>query len=352
MQLAFPLAAVFLWSAPPEDPPSPLFAATRPIQLVLEAPLKTIFRDRSQESSEHPARVILTLGDNPDTFDVKVRTRGTTRLQRNVCGFPPIRLNLRKGQVEGTIFAGQDKLKLVTHCRDGRREYEQYVLQEYLLYRAYNLLHDVSFRVRLLHVTYVNTESDRDPITRFAFVIEDDDMLATRHGLESLAIPSLPPEFADPEQIALLSVFQFMIGNTDWSAFVREEDRRTCCHNTKPLGTMDGPVYAVPYDFDLAGVIETRYANSVYQPHRRKQLGIWTVRDRRYRGLCVFEEFLPGAFKVFNELREAIYDLYRQQKELEPAVLERSLAYYDEFYEIINDERRVKRELGNWCRQS
>lgn len=115
---------------------------------------------------------------------------------------------------------------------------------------------------------------------------------------------------------------------------------------------MDGPVYAVPYDFDLAGVIETRYANSVYQPHRRKQLGIWTVRDRRYRGLCVFEEFLPGAFKVFNELREAIYDLYRQQKELEPAVLERSLAYYDEFYEIINDERRVKRELGNWCRQS
>jgi hypothetical protein len=355
MQLAFLFLGTLFWFLP-GDPPTRsatlLFDGTSPVPLTIEAPLKTILRDRSQESSEHPGRLILVLGETSDTFDVKIRTRGKTRLQRSVCGFPPLRLNLKKGQVEGTLFGGQDKLKLVTHCQDGRREYEQYVLQEYLIYRAYNLLQDVSFRVRLLHVTYVDTESDRDPITRYAFVIEDDDMLAARHGLESLEIPSLPPDFGDPDQVTLLSLFQFMIGNTDWSAFVREEDRRTCCHNTKPIGTMDGPVYPVPYDFDIAGVIDARYANSVYQPHRREQLSIRTVRERRYRGLCVFQPSLPTAIEVFNQKREEIYDLYRQQPALDPELLQRNLNYFDEFYDIINDEEKVKREIENWCRKT
>ena len=62
---------------------------------------------------------------------------------------------------EGTIFEGQDKFRVVTHCRD-RDEYEENVLEEYLAYRIYALLTEISFRVRLARITYGDcTSSDQ-----------------------------------------------------------------------------------------------------------------------------------------------------------------------------------------------
>src|SRR5439155_1174386 len=74
------------------------------------------------------------VGAGGDTVSLKVdvRTRGIFRLKE--CAFPPLRLDFPESRVHGTVFAGQDKLKLVTHCRNARSPYEQNVLQEYVLY--------------------------------------------------------------------------------------------------------------------------------------------------------------------------------------------------------------------------
>jgi hypothetical protein len=355
---SFVLASAFLWPMShsdggpygPAPDVVPFFDAHQTIEVRIEAPLKTIFKERGQESTEHPGLLIAQLpGGDSLLFDVKIKTRGKSRLRKNVCGFPPIRLNFKKTQVENTIFAGLDKVKMVTHCQDGKRDYEQYVLQEYLIYRSYHLLHEVSFRTRLARVTYVDTDGSRDTVTSDAFLLEDDDTVAERNGWEVVKATAVPPDYVDPWQLALVGVFQYLIGNTDFSFFLRELGKEDCCHNMKPIGSAGGPVFVVPYDFDLAGVIETRYANRLYKPKDRN-LGIWSVRDRRYRGMCDSAPLLDDVFRTFNDKKDAIYALYSEQEGLDPKVLEKTLEYYDEFFEVINDPGKVERELTDHCR--
>ncbi len=272
------------------------------------------------------------------TIDFHIKTRGNFRLQRKTCGFPPLRLNFEEASIDGTVFAGQEKLKLVTHCQDGRSEYEQYVLQEYLIYRAFNLLADLSFRVRLLHVTYVDTEEDRDTLTRYAFLIEEEERMAIRNGWTLLDVPMVSPYELDQTQLSLVEVFQYFVGNTDFSMFRM--------HNAKLIGDAAGPVFPIPYDFDFSGVISARYAKP------DASLPIRNVRQRLYRGICRPQEELDVAIQAFNENRDAIYEMYRGQPALEEKSLERSLEYYDKFYETINDAGKVRRDMVRNCREA
>jgi hypothetical protein len=274
----------------------------------------------------------------PVSIDFRVKTRGNFRLQRKTCGFPPLRLNFEEAATEGTIFAGQEKLKLVTHCQDGRSEYEQYVLQEYLIYRAFNVLTDLSFQVRLLQVTYVDTEEDRDTLTRYAFLIEEEERMAMRNGWAFLEVPMVSPYELDQTQLSLVEVFQYFVGNTDFSMFRM--------HNAKLIGDVAGPVFPIPYDFDFSGVISARYAKPDVS------LPIRNVRQRLYRGICRPQEELDAAIRAFNENRDAIYEMYRSQHALEEKVLKRSLEYYDKFYETVNDAGKMRRELVRNCREA
>ncbi len=329
----------------------PLFASHDALTFTVEAPLKSIMKEREQVSEEFPGAVIVdSPGGETVSLSVKVRTRGKSRLQKRVCKFPPLRLNFQQDSVAATMFEGQDKLKLVTHCQDDKDEYQQYVLLEYLTYRTYNLLTELSFRVRLARITYVDTEESRDPATSYAFLIEDEEMMSVRNGWEFLAVPQIPPAMVDPTNLALVEVFQYFIGNTDYSAFMPEPEKHECCHNTKPIGTMAGPVFAVPYDFDLSGLVDTRYANRLYRGNL-EQLGIRNVRDRLYRGMCVSQGELPDVFDLFNQKREEIYALYREQQDLDPKVLEETTKFIDKFYEVINDEGKTKREFRDRCRE-
>ena len=332
--------------AGPASTPQPLFASHDPLEFTLEAPLKAVLRERSQESAEFPA--IISYTDDAGrrvSVDLEISTRGRRRLDRAICRFPPLQLDFPRAKVGGTIFANQDNVKLVTHCQDSRDAYEQYVLQEYLVYRTFNLLSDLSFRVRLARITYVDLEEDRDAVTKYALLIEHKDLVAERNGWEVLEIPMIAPEYFDANQLSIVEVFQYMIGNTDWSAFRAPSGEPECCHNAKAVGDMAGPVFSVPYDFDQAGVVRTRYAT----PDARFNLR--NVGQRLYRGVCRPREEFNRALASFNEQRDAIYALHRAQDDLAPDRLKRMLEYYDEFYEIINDEGKFRREILNKCRR-
>ena len=324
---------------------APLFDSHEVLELTLEGPLESVFKERSQESTEYPAAVsYVDASGQAVRVDLDLSTRGRRRLDPRICRFPPLRFDFPKSKVMETIFAGQDKVKLVTHCRDDRDEYEQYVLQEYLVYRVFNILSDLSFRVRLARITYVDLEESRDPLTRYAFLIEHKNRMAERNGWEILEVPAIDPVFFDPNQLGLVEVFQYMIGNTDWSAFRAPRGEPECCHNTKAVGPVAGPAFSVPYDFDQSGVVSTRYASP------DKRFGLRNVRQRLYRGICRPQEDLAQTVATFNEHREAIYALYRGQANLDPERLERMLEYYDDFYEVINNEGKFGRALGD-CRR-
>ncbi|MCP4301858.1 MAG: hypothetical protein GY783_14830, partial [Gammaproteobacteria bacterium] len=168
--------------------PDPLFQGAEILDVRIVAPISTILSDRSDEEDIDGKLQYTDESGELTEADIGIRTRGIFRLQRNVCAFPPLRLNFKSSQTKGSLFHKQDKVKLVTHCRDKSNRYEQTVLSEYLAYRILNELTDVSFRARLLRITYVDTDG-RDPDrVRYGFIIEHKDRLAKRVGLSVIEI--------------------------------------------------------------------------------------------------------------------------------------------------------------------
>jgi hypothetical protein len=98
------------------------------------------------------------------TIPARIRTRGIWRLKN--CEFPPIRINFKSEDVKGTLFKGLDEPKLVNFCRNND-DYEQYILQEFQIYRIYRLLTPVSHAVRLLHLSYVDSATAKKDATRW-----------------------------------------------------------------------------------------------------------------------------------------------------------------------------------------
>ena len=257
--------------------PDPLFASDDIIEVRMEAPFRTIMQDRSIEE-EIPA-VFQYVNSSGDTvqFDIGFQTRGHFRRDPNICDFAPLRLNFKKSETKGTLFDHQDKLKLVTHCVSSSPRYEQHVLSEYLVYKVFNLMADVSFRVRLLRVIYVDTARNNKEKVSLAFLIEHRDRLAKR--IDNAVIETSRVSFQDlnPDYTNLASVFHYFIRNTDFSPIATALDKN-CCHNHSLFGNEGEDIYSVPYDFDMAGFVNAPHA----RPNPRFKLR--NVRVRRYRG--------------------------------------------------------------------
>jgi hypothetical protein len=122
----------------------PLFQDEAVLKAVLTAPISQAYAQRHQEARIYFPGQWTYIDEHGETqrLEVKIRTRGHFR--REVCEQPPLQLNFKKSQVKGTLFAGQNKLKLVAPCKEGKR-YQQYVILEYLAYKIYQLLTDESF---------------------------------------------------------------------------------------------------------------------------------------------------------------------------------------------------------------
>ena len=239
------------------DPPVPLFdGETReddPLSLVIEAPWRRL---RRSPESDGPYPAILHVADR-DGIELTVEKRGISR--QEICRMPPIRLRFDEPTVAGTLFEGNRSIKVVTHCRTSGR-YEQYVRLEFIAYRLYNILTDMSFRVRPVAITYRDAERNDSDGPRVAFLIEDDRLVGNRHGLDKLEIEEIRPSQLPAFESSLFALFQYMIGNVDFSPLgsVGEE----CCHNAKLIGAEDtlDRLYAVPYDFDSSGWVDAEYA--------------------------------------------------------------------------------------------
>jgi len=326
-------------ASPDSDPPARarLFTAAAPIAFTLSADFGAIAKNRGANKPDHPGVLsyVTATGDSV-AVAVRLHTRGHFRLA--TCQYPPLKVVFDREHTVHTVFAHQGSLKLTVQCRGGR-SYTNYLLEEYLIYRAYNLLTDRSFRVRLARVTYADAAGKHAPETRDAFFVEDDDRMARRNDLQVFAQKGVTQDELSFEQTGLAMVFQYMIGNTDFAV--------SALHNIVLIRDSSGVVYPVPYDFDWSGVISTPYA----QPDSR--LGIPNVRQRLFRGTCHTPEELAPLFARFNRQKDSIYALYRGMaaEGLEPKRIEQALDYYDDFYKTINDAGRTRREFIQACRQ-
>ena len=156
-------------------------------------------------------------------FDVRLRVRGHSR--KEVCDFPPLLLNFKTSDLKGSVLEGENKLKLVTRCKP-TAAYDQYLLLEYLSYRALNLLTDMSLRARLLTVTYYDTERKRQLDVQPGIFIENEERFAGRKGLTQPELKRIEPKQYDRDALGLVNMFEYFIGNTDWSAVLGRRARR------------------------------------------------------------------------------------------------------------------------------
>jgi hypothetical protein len=319
----------------------PLFAGSEPLELTITGAFRELSHDDADERPEHDGSVELTDDDGElRRLDVKIRIRGNSRVE--LCDAPPLRLDFVRGQVGGTVFAGQNVLKLARVCK--RTEiYRTYLAQELEIYRLLNLLTERSFRVRSALVTYIDSDSGRsNPVTEPAFFIEDEGEVADRLGLDVIEAESVSPDALEPAHMALIALFQFMIGNADWAA-LRGPDGESCCHNGKLVGKTGGPLYVLPYDFDQAGLINTEYAAPP------ANLPLRSVTQRLYWGFCATNDELPAAIALFNKERAELSRVLDDES-MRASSRRRALDYLDGFFEIINDPKRLDSTIVRKCR--
>jgi hypothetical protein len=337
------LAAPFSYAKDGDAKPPKLFAEPGEMNVTLSGPWNRI-KKNIEVDKLYPARLTYTGADGQQhEIDLEVSPRGLTRRLR-VCDFPPLKVHFDKKKMKGTEFRGNKSLKLVTYC-DTNTKYEQYYIKEFLVYRIYNLLTEYSFRVRPMTITYEDSEKRKSSITRFGFLIEDVDDVAKRNDLKKLSIEKIPYKQLDPDTIGKASLFQYLVGNLDWSAIDAPGDE-SCCHNAKLIGAGNDaiPKYVVPYDFDSTGLVNAHYA---LPPNG---LNVRNIRQRLYRGFCLSNDLMPQHIAFFNEKNAEVLSLFNDNSKLTDRNRKAAIKYIEEFYEVINDPKKLQKEITGKCR--
>ncbi len=313
--------------------PAQLFESEDILSFTLSCDLREVTNDRGDQPQYHDG--VLSY-KNPDSSEVslplKTKVRGNFRRNKTNCFFPPLLLNFPKGkQLKTTVFSGQNKLKLVTHCQG-----DQYVIREYLVYKLFNLLTEKSFRARLVKVTYADTQHKRKTETHYGILLEDEVQMAERNKHRLLEKKYVRMEQINRAAFTKLLVFEYLIGNVDWSV--------PYLHNIKLLmaDSTQAPI-AAPYDFDHAGIVDAPYA---LPP---EELGINSVRVRLYRGYCRTDEEFAEVFTLFNRLKNDFYAVYTQNKLLDGKYVKLTTRYLDDFYGVINNEKAIRSQFKIPC---
>jgi len=318
--------------------PSTLFTADAPFAMRLEAPFQAVLR-RREDPEYQPAHIVAAGGQDAVTIDLRVRVRGKSRVK--ACEFPPLLLNFSKDQPQGSPFAGENRLKLVTHC-DASSSFDQYNALERQVYRALNLLTDASLRIRPVTVTYFDSGRGRELATKAGFLIEDEERFAERSKLTIVSDERVDESRYDAAALALVDTFQYFVGNTDWSSAAGPAGS-PCCHNVVPFARADGVLVPVPYDFDASGLVNAPYALP------NEKLPIASVRQRLYRGRCREMSGFDAAFARFTEMRAAIDALFTPSAGLSEKAAKGARDYIAAFYDTIGDPRKAERAFRVAC---
>jgi hypothetical protein len=305
------------------------FSNENPIEITLSTNIKSL-RTASKNPSFQPAAITFRFPDSSMIHEqILVRRRGQYRNQN--CYLASLSLNFKTPG--SPLLSPLKKLKWVSGCNKSS-DGETFLLKEYLVYKIYNLITPMSFRVRLLKATYRDTTGKVKPYSQYAFLIEDIDDLAKRNKcVEKKGIP-FPTEMINRSQMTMVAMFEYMIGNTDWAI--------PAYHNIKLMvpkkDTLSKP-YAIPYDFDYCGFVNPPYA--VPPEH----LGIHAVTERLYRGFPRNIEEQEAAAAVFNREEPQIIALVNQFDLLGKREKMEILDFLDAFFKVIKNKDEIKAEL-------
>jgi hypothetical protein len=264
-----------------------------------------------------------------ESLNVNLRARGNFR--RSKCYFPPIKIRIKKSAAKGTLFEGNKNLKLVMPCLL-RKEKNDNIIQEFIAYKFYEKISPYYFKTRLVDIEFTEIKKKKTEVHKLiGFLIEDDKRVADRFEGKSFE-RYIHPKAMDDMTSVQNSIFQFMIGNTDFSVAYQ--------HNGKLL-YIDKKIYPLPYDFDLCGLVDASYAIV------NNTLGINSVRDRKYRGFKRDESLLEKVRDQILSKKNEFYQIVDNQKskfEI-PSEFESTNEFLTSFFDIMEDDKSFKKEV-------
>jgi hypothetical protein len=315
-----------------------LFEDDKLLELSLRFDLTKYFRTKPQ--SEYLKAKILIPLNATDTIskNIKLKTRGVFR--NSYCFFPPIELNFKNTDFGYSDLNKISKLKLVPQCSSGK-DNEDCLLREYLVYKLFNVLTDTSFRVRLLSVNYIDSERKRKPIKQYGIFIEPEEMLAERVNCIKIKTKTLTQENIIPLVMDRLAIFNYMIGNFDWS--VQEQKNILIIKSVDFDPTRPG--IAISYDFDWTGFVDPRYAVPVESSR------IDNVRERVFLGICRTKAEYQKDLDLFLEKKDEFYRVINEFPYISLKSKKDLTGYLDGFFkQIIGNRDKILNDLLNTCR--
>ena len=315
-----------------------LFEDEKIIEITLSLDLTTYFKLKPKDEYLKANLTIHLSKKDSISRDIGLKTRGIWRNQN--CTFAPIELNIKKA---GFGYADLDKiskLKLVPQCNFNKIN-EDYILREFLAYKLFNVLTDTSFRVRLLRVNYVDTQKKRKPIIQYAFFIEPLEMLSARTNCLPIKLRTLNQKSIIPRIMDRLSIFNFMIGNYDWSVPGQ--------HNVSVIKSLSyeptGLGIAIPHDFDWTGLVNPTYAIPT------EEIGTENVRERLFFGVCRSKEVYRQELDMFSGKRAEFYRVINEFPYITSQVKKDIIGYLDGFFnQLTGNKNNILYNLTNTCK--
>jgi len=303
------------------------FLDEKPLTVTIASDFKKLFNTK-KETPWQEANVSMTFPESTDAIkeDIMIRARGNFR--KTQCYMPSLMLNFHN-PTSPRLYQ-LDKLKMVSGCGTSTRD-ELLVLKEFLAYKIYNVVSPLGFRVRLMRVNFEDTKGKVKKYTTWGFFIEDVDMMAKRNKYKEYETPT-EQKRTEQSRMTDVCLFQYLIGNTDWSV--------PNFHNIKlvvPKSDTLSPPYAIPYDFDFAGMVDAGYAAPA------EIMGTESVKERVYRGFPRPIEEINASIKLLQDKKEEIYKVVNSFDLLSAGERKSIIKYFDEFYSTISNSRDVQR---------
>jgi hypothetical protein len=309
------------------------FNTEQPLEMTLVSDFKKIKSEKNKATFQKASVTLFLPGSDSIKEEIQINARGQYR--RQTCQMPSLMINFK---APGSILLSSlKKMKLVCGCASSSSN-EELVLMEYLTYKIYNLLAEMSFKVRLVKVNYTDVASKMKPYTQYGFFIEDVDEMAKRNACKEYQYKAAT-QIVNRTQMTTVALFEYMVGNTDWSV--------PNYHNIKlirsVLDTNTSP-YAVPYDFDFAGIVNAPYAFPI------EAFPIEKVTDRLYRGFARTFEELEVALLPFREKKAEVFSLILNFSPLKLSNRQTMIKYLNDFYSTIENTKSVKSTFvdGAW----
>ncbi|HUZ60377.1 MAG TPA: hypothetical protein VMU83_16515 [Hanamia sp.] len=308
-----------------------LFDSDKILTITLKGDIRKLFNNRTGKANYFP--IILSYkgqDSNEISISIHVKTRGHFRRLKENCLYPPLLLHFSNAS-KPSLFPENTSLKLVMPCRG-----EKYIVHEWLVYKLYNLVTPESFRARLVKVKLEDDKNKKMPSPFYGFILEEEHQMAKRNH-EIILKEKIKPQQTMTEPFLKMAVFEYLIGNTDWSVEFQQNIKLIAANSSSV------PV-AVPYDFDQAGIVEAPYALPA------EELKMSSVRQRRYRGYCVKDiKSFDNIIDFYNRLKNDIYKTYTGCSLLNAKYIKETIKYLDEFYATINNPKSLQKAFEYPC---